>query len=59
MLWATGCSHTYGDDLEEHAQTFKGEVNFESVDNIVTSHLTQLETAQYDRQLMLDIYRNL
>lgn len=46
-------------DLEEHAQTFKGEVNFESVDSIVTSHLTQLETAQYDRQLMLDIYRNL
>ena len=46
-------------DLEEHAPTFKGEVNFESVDSIVTSHLTQLETAQYDRQLMLDIYRNL
>jgi len=46
-------------DLEEHAQTFKGEVNFESVDSIVTSHLTQLETAQYDRELMLDIYRNL
>jgi len=46
-------------DLEEHAQSFNGEVNFESVDSIVTSHLTQLETAQYDRQLMLDIYRNL
>ena len=46
-------------DIEEHAQTFDGEVNFESVDSIVTSHLTQLETAQYDRQLMLDIYRNL
>ena len=46
-------------DLEEHAQSFDGEVNFESVDSIVTSHLTQLETAQYDRQLMLDIYRNL
>ena len=46
-------------DLEEHAQTFDGEVNFESVDSIVTSHLTQLETAQYDRELMLDIYRNL
>jgi len=46
-------------DIEEHAQSFDGEVNFESVDSIVTSHLTQLETAQYDRQLMLDIYRNL
>ena len=46
-------------DLEEHAQSFDGEVNFESVDSIVTSHLTQLETSQYDRELMLDIYRNL
>ena len=46
-------------DIEEHAQSFNGEVNFESVDSIVTSHLTQLETAQYDRELMLDIYRNL
>ena len=46
-------------DIEEHSQTFDGEVNFESVDSIVTSHLTQLETAQFDRQLMLDIYRNL
>jgi len=37
----------------------EGELNFESVDSIVTSHLTQLESAQYDSNLMLDIYRNL
>ena len=46
-------------DIEEHAQQFEGEVNFESVDSIVTSHLTQLDSPQYDKNLMLDIYRNL
>jgi hypothetical protein len=44
---------------EEHAQEFEGEVNFESVDSIVTSHLTQLDSPQYDKTLMLDIYQNL
>jgi len=44
---------------EEHAQEFQGEVNFESVDSIVTSHLTQLDSPQYDKNLMLDIYQNL
>jgi hypothetical protein len=44
---------------EEHALSFEGEVNFESVDSIVTSHLTQLDSPQYDKSLMLDIYRNL
>ena len=48
-----------GASSEEHAQDFEGEVNFESVDSIVTSHLTQLESTAYDNQLMLDIYRNL
>ena len=33
-----------GASSEEHAQDFEGEVNFESVDSIVTSHLTQLES---------------
>ena len=45
--------------VEDHAQSFEGEVNFESVDSIVTSHLTQLDSPQYDKNLMLDIYRNL
>jgi hypothetical protein len=44
---------------EEHALSFEGEVNFESVDSIVTSHLTQLDSPQYDKSLMLDIYQNL
>ena len=44
---------------EEHAQEFEGKVNFESVDSIVTSHLTQLDSPQYDKALMLDIYQNL
>jgi len=48
-----------GASSEEHAQDFEGEVNFESVDSIVTSHLTQLESTSYDNQLMLDIYQNL
>ena len=48
-----------GASSEEHAQDFEGEVNFESVDSIVTSHLTQLESTAYDNQLMLDIYQNL
>ena len=44
---------------EDHAQEFEGELNFESVDSIVTSHLTQLDSPQYDKTLMLDIYQNL
>ena len=36
-----------------------GEINFESVDTIVTSQLQQIDSQQYDTNLMLDIYRNL
>lgn len=46
-------------EVDDHAQDFEGEVNFESVDSIVTSHLTQLDSPQYDKTLMLDIYQNL
>ena len=48
-----------GKSSEEHAQEFSGQVSFESVDSIVTSHLTQLDSEQYDKALMLSIYRNL
>lgn len=48
-----------GQKMEESSPEFDGEINFESVDSIVTGHLTQLDTAQYDANLMLDIYRNL
>jgi len=40
-------------------ETQSGEINFESVDTIVTSQLQQIDSAQYDSQLMMDIYRNL
>ena len=36
-----------------------GEINFESVDTIVTSQLTQVESDSYDNNLLMDIYRNL
>jgi hypothetical protein len=36
-----------------------GEINFESVDTIVTSQLTQVESESYDSNLLMDIYRNL
>jgi DNA repair exonuclease SbcCD nuclease subunit len=44
---------------EEHSQDWEGEINFESVDTIVTSQLQQIDSKQYDSNLMLDIYRNL
>jgi hypothetical protein len=46
-------------DLEEHAQTFKGEVNFESVDSIVYSQLGAVDSQLYDNNLLMEIYRNL
>ena len=36
-----------------------GEINFESVDTIVTSQLTQVESESYDSNLLMEIYRNL
>jgi hypothetical protein len=35
------------------------EINFESVDTIVTSQLTQVESDSYDNNLLMEIYRNL
>ena len=45
------------DDMD--MSTSQGEINFESVDTIVTSQLQQIDSQQYDSKLMLDIYRNL
>jgi len=45
------------DDMDMSTQ--QGEINFESVDTIVTSQLQQIDSQQYDSKLMLDIYRNL
>ena len=45
--------------LDDMDMDIKGEINFESVDTIVTSQLQQIDSQQYDSNLMLDIYRNL
>ena len=44
-------------DLNEFA--IQGNVNFESVDQIVTNQLTAIASEHYDNKLLLDIYRNL
>ena len=44
---------------EDMDMQIQGEINFESVDSIVTSQLQQIDSNQYDSKLMLDIYRNL
>jgi len=44
-------------DLDEYA--IQGNVNFESVDQIVTNQLTAISSEHYDNNLLLDIYRNL
>jgi len=36
-----------------------GNIMFESVDTIVTNQLTNIQSEQYDKTLLLDIYRNL
>jgi DNA repair exonuclease SbcCD nuclease subunit len=37
----------------------KGNIEFESVDQIVTNQLTAISSEHYDNKLLLDIYRNL
>ena len=44
-------------DLEEY--TIQGNVAFESVDQIVTNQITNIDSNQFDSKLLLDIYRNL
>jgi hypothetical protein len=36
-----------------------GNIMFESVDTIVTNQLTNIQSDQYNKNLLLDIYRNL
>jgi DNA repair exonuclease SbcCD nuclease subunit len=43
--------------LDEFA--IQGNVEFESVDQIVTNQLTNIDSNQFDSKLLLDIYRNL
>jgi hypothetical protein len=37
----------------------QGNIEFESVDQIVYSQLTTIDSKQYDPNLLLDLYRNL
>lgn len=43
----------------EYKDNIEGEVNFESVDTIVTSQLEQVESDFYDPKVLLELYRNL
>ena len=40
-------------------QTGAAEITFESVDQIVTNQITSIESEHFDRNMLLDIYRNL
>jgi hypothetical protein len=44
-------------DLTEYE--IQGNIAFESVDQIVTGQLTSLENGKFNKNLLLDIYRNL
>ena len=44
-------------DLTEYE--IQGNIEFESVDQIVASQLTTLENGKFNKNLLLDIYRNL
>ena len=44
-------------DLEKYE--IQGNIEFESVDQIVTNQLTAIDSEHYDNKLLLDIYRNL
>ena len=44
---------------QEHDTEYTGDINFESVDTIVTSQLSQVESEFYDPKLLMEIYRNL
>ena len=44
-------------DLNDY--TIQGNIEFESVDQIVTGQLTNIESDKFNKSLLLDIYRNL
>ena len=44
---------------QEHDKEYSGEISFESVDQIVSAELNQVESDFYDPKLLMDIYRNL
>ncbi len=44
---------------EDHMSDFGGELNFESVDTVVLSHLKSIESPKIDNNLLADIYKAL
>jgi len=44
---------------DEVSQEYESEMNFESVDEIVTNHLTQIESEHFEPNLLLSIYGDL
>lgn len=44
---------------DEHSQEVDGEIDFESVDTIVTSQLQQVDSESYDSAYLLKLYREL
>ena len=44
---------------EEHAQDVKGEVVFESVDQIVTNQLSKIESDSFDNGVLVELYNRL
>ncbi len=48
-----------GRDDDDHSTDFGGELNFESVDSVVLSHLQSIDSNNIDNQLLTDIYNTL
>lgn len=48
-----------GKDDEDHSIDFGGEINFESVDSVVLSHLQSIESVNIHSELLTDIYKSL
>jgi DNA repair exonuclease SbcCD nuclease subunit len=46
-------------NIDLNSLDLQGNINFESVDQIVTNQLTSITSEHYDSNLLLDIYRNL
>ena len=48
-----------GRDDDDHSTDFGGELNFESVDSVVMSHLQSIDSPNIDNELLTAIYRSL
>ncbi len=48
-----------GKEDEDHSIDFGGDINFESVDSVVLSHLQSIESVNIHSELLTDIYKSL